>query len=199
MKENKNFSNLLLSDYQKIKPKIYLKLIKTIKGNSYRFVRLRIALCLLTLFGIPINSLRYLKVEEIRQLMKSSSICLDYSKQKLCNHSIFLTKEGKNLLKARKKDFDYIFLMRNPDSYIFTTDRNYDQPLSRETITKDINKILRSVSNYLPDHLTIKSYSFRSGYISDLWENAEDIKLVQQFLTIQIFSRSLSSKSYTKK
>jgi hypothetical protein len=52
--------------------------------------------------------------------------------------------------------------------------------LSRETITKDINKIMRSVSKSLPDQPNITSHSFRVGYISKLWEDTKNIEFVRQ-------------------
>lgn len=52
--------------------------------------------------------------------------------------------------------------------------------LSRETITRDVNKVMRSVSKSLPDQSNITSYSFRVGYISRLWKDINDIEFVKQ-------------------
>lgn len=41
--------------------------------------------------------------------------------------------------------------MKEPDSYVFTSKANYSQKLSRETITKDVNKVMGQVSKELPD------------------------------------------------
>lgn len=51
--------------------------------------------------------------------------------------------------------------------------------LSRETITRDINKILRTVSSRLPDKPYITSHSFQVGYISKLWKDIDDIEFVR--------------------
>lgn len=40
--------------------------------------------------------------------------------------------------------------------------------LSCETITRDVNRVMRSVSKSLPDQPNITSNSFRVGYISQL-------------------------------
>ena len=73
----------------------------------------------------------------------------------------------------RKKDFELLFLMKNKDSYVFTSESNYNKMLSRETITKDVNRVMSSVSKSLPNQLKITSHSFRIGYISKLWKNTE--------------------------
>ena len=70
--------------------------------------------------------------------------------------------------------------MKNPNSYIFTSESNHAQMLSRETITRDVNKVMRSVSNQLPDKPNITSHSFRVGYISKLWKDTKDIEFVKQ-------------------
>jgi hypothetical protein len=86
----------------------------------------------------------------------------------------------KKLVDKRKKDFEFIFLMKNPDSYIFTYEFNHNQMLSRETITRDVNRVMSFVSKSLPDQPNITSHSFRVGYISKLWKNSKDIEFVKQ-------------------
>ena len=70
--------------------------------------------------------------------------------------------------------------MKNLDSYIFTSESNHHQMLSRETITRNVNRVIRSVPKSLPDQPTIISHSFRVGYISKLWKNTKDIEFVKQ-------------------
>lgn len=52
--------------------------------------------------------------------------------------------------------------------------------LSRETLTKDVNRVMRSVSSSLPDQTNITSHSFRIGYITQLWKDSKDIEFVKQ-------------------
>lgn len=70
--------------------------------------------------------------------------------------------------------------MKKPDSYVFTSEADHSKPLGRVLLTKDINKILRQVSNQLPDKPNITSHSFRIGYITQLWKNTKDIEFVKQ-------------------
>lgn len=57
---------------------------------------------------------------------------------------------------------------------------SYHQMLSRETITRDVNRVMRSVSKSLPDQPNITSHSFRIGYITQLWKDSKDIEFVKQ-------------------
>jgi site-specific recombinase XerD len=107
------------------------------------------------------------------------------------NHKAFLTSEGKKIVKARKRDFEFLFLMKDKDSYVFTSDRKPNQMLRRETITMDVNKVMHSVSKLLPSQPKITSHSFRIGYISQLWKDTKDIEFVRQ----PIGHRSLNSTS----
>lgn len=81
--------------------------------------------------------------------------------------------------------------MKNPDSYIFTSESKHDKKLRRERITKDVNKVMRDVSKNLPDQPNITSHSFRVGYISKLWKDSKDIEFVKQ----SIGHRKLDSTS----
>ena len=166
---------------------IYKELIKTAEGPTYIQVRTRIALCILAVTGIRINELLPLKVYQLRTLIEENWIAIDRSKQGPSNHKAFLTKEGKKIIQDRQKDFELIFLMKEPDSYIFTSEIQYNKPLGRVIITKDINKVMRQVSNQLPDKPNITSHSFRIGYITQLW--------YLSIIFLKYFSNYLFSKS----
>ena len=58
--------------------------------------------------------------------------------------------------------------MKDKDSYVFTSDRNPNQILRRETITMNVNKITSSVSKDLPGKPNITSHSFRISYTFQL-------------------------------
>ena len=96
------------------------------------------------------------------------------------NHKAFLTKEGKKIIQDRKKDFQLIFLMKEPDSYLFTAEDNHYKPLNRIVITRDVNKVMREVSNQLTSKPNITSHSFRIGFIPQLWKDSKDIEFVKQ-------------------
>jgi integrase len=163
-----------------INSEIYNLLIKESEGPSYIATRTRIAICLLTVTGIRIGELLSLKVGQLETFLKEGWISIDRLKRGPANHKAFLTSEGKKIVKARKRDFEFLFLMKDKDSYIFTSDRKPNQKLRRETITMDVNKVTHSVSNFLPSIPNITSHSFRIGYISQLWKDTKDIEFVRQ-------------------
>ena len=70
--------------------------------------------------------------------------------------------------------------MKEPNFYLFTTEANHYKQLNRVAITRDVNKVMREVSNQLPGKLNITSHSFRIGYITQLWKDSKDIEFVKQ-------------------
>jgi len=159
---------------------IYKELIKEAAGPTYLNARLRIALCLLAVTGIRINELLNIKVSDITTLIQEDWIAIDRSKRGPSNHKAFLTKEGKKIIQDRKKDFELIFLMKELDAYLFTSESNHFKKLRRESITRDVNKVMRLVSRQLPGQPNVTSHSFRIGYITQLWKDSKDIEFVKQ-------------------
>jgi len=170
---------------------IYNHLIKESEGPSYIATRTRIAICILTVTGIRIGELLSLKVGQLETLLEEGWISIDRLKRGPANHKAFLTSQGKRIVKLRKRDFEFLFLMKDKDSYVFTSDRKPNQIIQRQTITMDVNKVMHSVSNLLPSKPNITSHSFRIGYISQLWKDTKDIEFVRQ----TIGHRSLNSTS----
>ena len=159
---------------------IYKELIKEAEGPTYLNVRLRLALCLLAVTGIRINELLNIKVSDLITLIQEDWIAIDRSKRGPSNHKAFLTKEGKKIIQDRKKDFELIFLMKELDAYLFTSESDHFKKLRREAITRDVNKVMRLVSKQLPGQPNVTSHSFRIGYITQLWKDSKDIEFVKQ-------------------
>ena len=105
---------------------IYKKLIKEAEGPTYLDVRLRLRLCLLAVTGVRINELLNIKVSPLKTLTQESLIAIDRSKHGPSNHKAFLTKEEKKLIQDRQKDFELIFLIKEPDAYVFTSEANHN-------------------------------------------------------------------------
>ena len=141
-------------------------LIKECDGPNYTATRTRIAICLLTVTGIRISELLPLKVGQLETLLTEGWISIDRLKRGPSNHKAFLTLEGKKIVKARKRDFEFLFLMKTKDSYVFSSERESNKKLRRETITMDVNRVMHSVSKDLSPKPNITSHSFRIGYIS---------------------------------
>jgi len=159
---------------------IYQELIKAAKGPPYINLRTRMALCILAVTGIRINELLSLKVKQLQTLVEESWIAIDRSKRGPSNHKAFLSKEGKKIINDRQKDFELIFLLKEPDAYVFTSEANHFKKLGRIILTKDVNRLMHAVSKQLPDRPNITSHSFRIGYITQLWKDFKDIEFVKQ-------------------
>jgi integrase len=159
---------------------IFRELMRATEGPTYINLRTRMALCILAVTGIRINELLPLKVSQLETLFKENWIAIDRSKRGPSNHKAFLTKEGKKIIQDRQKDFQLVFLMKELDSYVFTAEANHYKSLDRVVITRDVNKVMREVSNQLPGKLNITSHSFRIGYITKLWKDSKDIEFVKQ-------------------
>ena len=159
---------------------IYRELMQATEGPTYINLRTRMALCILAVTGIRINELLPLKVSQLETLFKENWIAIDRSKRGPSNHKAFLTKEGKKIIQDRQKDFQLIFLIKEPDSYLFTAEANHSKQLDRVAITRDVNKVMREVSNRLPTKPNITSHSFRIGFITKLWKDSKDIEFVKQ-------------------
>ena len=159
---------------------IYKAVMKVAEGPGYLKVRLRLAICILCITGIRINELLPLKVHQLETLVREYWVAIDRSKRGPSNYKAFLTKEGKKLIKDRQKDFELIFLLKEPDSYLFTSQSNHSKPLRREIVTIDVNKVLRQVSQQFPNKPNITSHSFRIGFITQLWKDSKDIEFVKQ-------------------
>ena len=159
---------------------IYTELMRAAEGPTYIQLRTRIALCILAVTGIRINKLLPLKVSQLEILFKENWIAIDRSKHGPSNHKAFRTKEGKKIIQDRKKDFQLIFLMKEPNAYVFSPETNHLKKLWREVITTDVNKVMHKVSKILPGQPNIISHSFRVGYITQLWKDSKDIEFVTQ-------------------
>jgi len=159
---------------------IYKELIKEAEVPTYLNVRLRLAFCLLAVTGVRINELLNIKVSDLTTLSQEDWIAIDRSKRGPSNHKAFLTKEGKKIIQDRKKDFELIFLMKELDAYLFTSEADHFKKLRREAITRDVNKVMRLVSKQLPGQPNVTSHSFRIGYITQLWRDSKDIEFVKQ-------------------
>ena len=81
---------------------------------------------------------------------------------------------------SRNQDFEIILVMKKLDDSVFTSEKNHCKPLRRDTLTKEINIVLRNLSKNLPDKPNLITHSFRIGFISQLWRDTNDIEFVRQ-------------------
>ena len=79
----------------------------------------------LTKIGVRINELLNIKVSDLTTLIQEYWIAIDRSKRGPSNHKAFLTKQGKKIIQDRKKDFELIFLMKELNAYLFTSEADH--------------------------------------------------------------------------
>ena len=88
------------------------------------------------------SELLQLKVGQLETLLAEGWISIDRLDRGPSNHKAFLTWEGKKIVKARKRDFEFLFLIKTKDSYVFTSEQKPNQKLRQETIIMNVNKIM---------------------------------------------------------
>jgi len=182
-KKNRRKNQKRLPRREPITTEIYSFLIKQTEAvdyqNRYRAARLRLALALLAITGIRISELLPLKMIQIKTLFTESWIAIDRSKRGPSNHKAFLTREGINLIRDRRKDFEFLLHFKNENSYIFTSEYS-NKPLERESFTNIINQFLRDSAKQIEGQPNLSSHSFRIGFITQLWRDTSDIEFVRQ-------------------
>lgn len=72
-----------------------------------------------------INELLNIKVSQLRTLTTESWIGINRSKDSPRNDKLSFRKEAKKIVQDRKKDCEFIFLLKDPDYSVFTLKVNY--------------------------------------------------------------------------
>ena len=85
-------------------------------------------------------------MSQLETLIKNNWISINRVKRGPASHKAFLTYSGKTLIKQRLKDFDILLSMKDKDSYVFTSEKDHNTPIRRETLTKDVNIVTRELS-----------------------------------------------------
>ena len=171
-------SKLLKRDPMSIE--IYKALLKAAKGSKYAKIRLRVAFCILFLTGIKLKVLLSLRVYQLTTLREEGWIAVDEYSIESTDSKGYLTKSGRIYLKEREEDFKSLFSNKTSNDFIFTSERKPDIRLSRETLTREINKVMSRVSRELIENPKITTYSFRAGAITEFWENPNIIKYIEK-------------------
>eukprot|EP00980_Cylindrotheca_fusiformis_P031173 scaffold25934_cov1914-Cylindrotheca_fusiformis.AAC.1 len=115
----------------------------------------------------PINSEIYNLLIKESEGAEEGWISIDRLKRGPANHKAFLTSEGRKIVKARKRDFEFLFLMKDEDSYIFTSDRKPNQKLGRQQIKMDVNRDTKDIE-FVRQTIGHRSLNSTSNYVSDM-------------------------------
>ena len=177
--------NIILSQNKRAKRdpmsiEIYRALLKAAKGSTYSKIRLRVAFCILFVTGISLKVLLSLRVYQLTTLREKGWITINHYDIESTDSKAHLTEIGRIYLKEREEDFKSLFSAKTSNDFIFTSQKNPQINLRRETFTREINKVMSRVSHELAEKPNITSYSFRIGDITELWQNPTVIKSIQK-------------------
>lgn len=91
-----------------------------------------------------------------------------------------LSSEGQKIVKPLQEQFERYCQKKELDSYLFTIQERDNIPLSRESLARDLNYVMKQVSSSEKKRIT--AYSFRRGYIDQLWEDREYKSIIKLIL-----------------
>jgi hypothetical protein len=90
-------------------------------------------------------------------------------------HKAFLTPKGREIVRERKQDFDYLSSFGK--EAIFWSSRTKDGYMARPYFTQMVNDVLKVLSEHFDARYI--SHSFRKGFITELWQETGDIEFVR--------------------
>ena len=86
------------------------------------------------------------------------------------------------------------------EAFFFTRESNFQKPLTREHLTRSLNKNLEKYCQDTQKMAKFTSHSFRHNFITDLWKKSKDIEFVRQVIghekisTTQTYIQELSQQ-----
>lgn len=130
--------------------------------NTLKAAKTRIALTILFLTGIRVGNLRTIYVSDLKQMYNKGDLIIQSIKSKTNKPLIYPNNKAFNYyLNLRKADFDLLFSSFKEEELIWD--------ISREHLTRTINKILKQAGAILNKNL--KSHSFRIGMATAVTEH----------------------------
>lgn len=161
---------------------IFKIIMGTLPANSYAQARLRVAMILLIIIGVRISELLTVQLKDIHTLTAEGWIAISRKKRGPANHKAFLSKKGKDVIAVYKRDLSLVIQAKNPDDFLFSPEKNHSKPLSREHFNRSVNLPLHKITDSITGKPYMTSYSFRKGYITQLWKDTGDIEFVRQVI-----------------
>jgi len=130
--------------------------------------RITVALILLYVTGLKVSNLLSLTVQDIKSVLEKGFLPLSQTENnKVC---VKLIENDYKLICNFKNLIEIVIKNKNNSDFVFTRRKINDKKLSRETFTKQLNKVLEKASKI--SGKTFKTHSFRATYISDLLQSS---------------------------
>ena len=125
--------------------------------SSYVQKRRILTIALIYVSGLKAEDLQNLCKQELEEFFAGKSLKLK-SKSDKSRVEISLTEEGAAFFYKYKEIFEHLCLRKKkPSSYVFSTEKYSEYPLSLQILQRDISKALSLAKNSIGRALTIKS------------------------------------------
>lgn len=146
-------------------------IISLVKGKPIIKERRRLAIAFLYLTGLRISHLLSFNVGHGKDLFKKGITYISaFTKGKKKKHRVLLSCDRRKfLLQNFKHDFVVLSRGKTSDMPLFTALADNSKPLSRETLTKELNAPLKNASEILRKR--IRTHTLRATFIINLIQN----------------------------
>ena len=135
--------------------------------NTFNFTskRNKLALILLYITGIKLNLLLKLKVSHLKSLLKNKYFTLSLKNDDFL--LVYIIKEYDKYVSEVKNYSKTVIQNKENSDFVFTK-KNEKKSLSRETLTRTLNDILKNAGENLKEKKIFSTHSFRITYIKNL-------------------------------
>lgn len=172
-----------------ITPTEFTQILTSIKVNSLKYARIKVALVLLYITGLRVANLLVFQVRHIKELLNKQNTTILINKNGGIK-KIVIGKECKKWFKLIQSNTDLLLEGKKEDQFLFTN--KHEHIISREQFTRDINKVLKTFAKSSGKQL--KSHSFRISLITELLRDntLQDVKNIighQDIRTTDLYNR----------
>ena len=136
---------------------LYTIIVQSVQGETFKKKRLRIALLLLAITRFGINEILVTRVRDLYSLQDSEP-WIEIKTRRL----VIQKSEEWSAIKDRSADFDFFCKEKESSDYIFTSTITAKSHVSRETLTRSINKHLNTVRQNFALSQKLTSRSFKN-------------------------------------
>ncbi len=154
-------------------------ILQHIDNFNFTSKRSKLALMLLYITGIKLNILLKLKVSHLKALLKKKFFTFPLKN----NDSliIYILKENDKYLSEIENCSKTVIENKKDSDFLFTK-KNEKKSLSRETLTRTLNDILKNAGESLKEKKVFSTHSFRISYIKNLSEMVPNINNLSQII-----------------
>ena len=142
-------------------------ILQHIDSFDFTSKRSKLALILLYITGIKLNLLLKLKVSDLKSLLKDKFFTLPLKNDDFL--LVYIIKQHDKYLLEVENCTKTVIENKENDDFVFTR-KNEKKSLSRETLTRTLNDILKKAGENLKEKKIFSTHSFRITYIKNLSE-----------------------------